>query len=218
MNVSVIPGFAAFRLAYEAGRGSLVWRSTVADLERPVAAFLKLAHGQPNSFLLESVEGGATRGRYSVIGMQPDLIWRCQAGRAAVNRHALSAPHAFVAEGRGALESLRALIAETRLDVPPHLPPMAGGLVGYLGYDMVRQMEKLPAKNRDTIGVPEGVMIRPTLVAIFDHINDELSLVTAVSPPGAEPAEKAGSRAGQRLEAAEAALDRPLPHQPPPVM
>src|ERR1700710_1102879 len=84
MNVSVIPGFAAFRLAYGAGRGSLVWRKTVADLETPVAAFLKLAHGQPNSFLLESVEGGAARGRYSVIGLQPDLIWRCQDGRASV--------------------------------------------------------------------------------------------------------------------------------------
>src|ERR1700760_4639066 len=120
MNVSVSPGFAAFRLAYEAGRGSLVWRKTVADLETPVAAFLKLAHGQPNSFLLESVEGGAARGRYSIIGMQPDLVWRCVDGVASVNRHALSAPHAFVAEKRGPLESLRALVGETRLDVPPH--------------------------------------------------------------------------------------------------
>jgi anthranilate synthase component 1 len=178
MNVSVIPGFAAFRLAYEAGRGSLVWRKTVADLETPVAAFLKLAHGQPNSFLLESVEGGATRGRYSVIGMQPDLIWRCQDGKASVNRHALSAPHAYLAEAKAPLDSLRALIAETQLDVPAHLPPMAGGLVGYLGYDMVRQMEKLPAKNRDVIGVPEGIMVRPTLFAIFDNVNDELTLVT----------------------------------------
>src|SRR5271154_6690722 len=155
MNVSVAPGFAAFRLAYDAGRGSLVWRKTVADLETPVAAFLKLAHGQPNSFLLESVEGGAARGRYSVIGLQPDLIWRCVGGVASINRHALSAPHAFVAEAKAPLDSLRALIAETQLEVPAHLPPMAGGLVGYLGYDMVRQMETLPAKNRDGIGVPE---------------------------------------------------------------
>jgi anthranilate synthase component 1 len=172
MNVSVSgldpSGFAAFRLAYEAGRGSLVWRKTVADLDTPVAAFLKLAHGQPNSFLLESVEGGAARGRYSVIGMQPDLIWRCQDGVASINRYALSAPHAFVTEAKAPLDSLRALIAETQLDVPAHLPPMSGGLVGYLGYDMVRQMETLPTKNVDTIGVPEGIMMRPTLFAIFD--------------------------------------------------
>src|ERR1700761_5206164 len=116
MNVAMTQGFAAFRLAYEAGRGSLVWRKTVADLETPVAAFLKLAHGQPHSFLLESVEGGGARGRYSVIGLRPDLIWRCQGGVASVNRHALSAPHAFVPERRGPLDSLRALIAETRLE------------------------------------------------------------------------------------------------------
>ena len=218
MNVPITQGFAAFRLAYEAGRGSLVWRKTVADLETPVAAFLKLAHGQPNSFLLESVEGGAARGRYSIIGMRPDLIWRCQDGMASVNRHALSAPHAFVPERRGPLDSLRVLVAETRLDVPAHLPPMAGGLVGYLGYDMVRQMERLPTKNRDIIGVPEGVMLRPTLFAIFDNVNDELSLVTPVYPAGDVSAEVAWERAQRRLEEAETLLERPLPHPPPPVM
>jgi anthranilate synthase component 1 len=218
MNVSVTPGFAAFRLAYDAGRGSLVWRKTVADLETPVAAFLKLAHGQPNSFLLESVEGGAARGRYSVICMQPDLIWRCRDGKASLNRHALSAPYAFAAETRAPLDSLRSLIAETQLDVPAHMPPMAGGLVGYLGYDMVRQMEQLPAKNRDTIGVPEGIMVRPTLFAIFDNVNDELTIVSPVYPAGDISAETAWQRAQTRLDAAEAALERALPHQPPPVM
>ena len=218
MNVSVTLGFVAFRLAYDSGCGSLVWRKTVADLETPVAAFLKLAHGQPNSFLLESVEGGAARGRYSVIGMQPDLIWRCLDGVASVNRHALSAPHAFVREALAPLDSLRSLIAETQLDVPAHLPPMAGGLVGYLGYDMVRQMETLPVKNRDVIGVPEGIMMRPTLFAIFDNVNDELTLVTPAYPAGDVSAETAWQRALTRLDAAEMALERPLPHQPPPVM
>src|SRR6201996_4199241 len=189
MNVTLPPGFAAFRSAHDAGRGSLVWRSDVADLETPVAAFLKLAHGRPNSFLLESVEGGAARGRYSIIGMDPDLVWRCLDGHAEVNRHARSAPHAFIADDRTALDSLRALINETRLDVPAHLPPMAGGIVGYLGYDMVRQMETLPAKNRDTIGVPEGIMVRPTLFAIFDNVNDELTLVTPIHPAGDVPAD-----------------------------
>lgn len=218
MNAHASPGYTAFRSAYEQGRGHLVWRKTVADLETPVAAFLKLAHGQPNAFLLESVEGGAARGRYSIIGMQPDLVWRCQDGKASLNRHALSAPHAFVPETKAPLDSLRALIAETRLDVPAHLPPMAGGLVGYLGYDMVRQMETLPVKNRDVIGVPEGIMTRPTLFAIFDNVNDELSLVTPVYPAGDVTAETAWQRAMERLDAAEAGLERPLPHQPPPVM
>ena len=218
MNIALPPGHAAFRAAYDAGRGSLVWRKGVADLETPVAAFLKLAHGQPNAFLLESVEGGTTRGRYSVIGMAPDLIWRCDKGVASVNRSARSAPHAFVRETKAPLDSLRALIEETRLDVPHSLPPMAGGLVGYLGYDMVRQMEDLPDKNQDTIGVPEGLMTRPSLFAIFDNVNDELTLAAPVYPSPDMPADAAWSLAQARLDEAEAALDRPLPRQPPPVM
>ena len=110
------------------------------------------------------------------------------------------------------------MIAETRLDVPANLPPMAGGLVGYLGYDMVRQMERLPVKNRDVIGVPEGLMMRPTLFAIFDNVNDELTLAAPVYPQADMTAEAAWEHAQQRLAEAEAALERPLPHQPPPVM
>ena len=217
MNVMVPPGFAAFQSAYEAGRGTLLWRRSVADLETPVAAFLKLAHGRPNSFLLESIEGGAARGRYSIIGMSPDLIWRCRGGRAEVNRHALSAPHAFVAEERDALESLRAVIGEARMDVPNWMPPMAGGLVGYLGYDMVRLMERLPEQNREEIGVPDALLIRPTLFAIFDNVNDDLTLATPVYPQPDVAAETAWRAAQARLAEAQAALDRPLPHPAPPV-
>jgi len=108
-----------------------VWRKTVADLETPVAAFLKLAHGQPNSFLLESVEGWRGRvGRYSIIGMQPGpRSWRCQDGRASVKTGmALSAPHAVSwPRARRTWTVYGSLIAETQLDVPAHLPPMAGG-------------------------------------------------------------------------------------------
>jgi len=217
MNVTLAPGFAAFRTAYEDGRGALVWRRAVADLETPVAAYLKLAHGKPNSFLLESVEGGSVRGRYSIIGMSPDVIWRCRDGRAEVNRHALAAPHAFVAEDRPALESLRVLVDQTRLPVPDSLPPMAGGLVGYLGYDMVRLMEKLPEENQRAIDVPDGLMLRPTLFAIFDNVNDEISLITPCYPDPAVSAETAWDRAQARLDEAETALERPLSHVTPPV-
>ncbi|MBS0562329.1 MAG: anthranilate synthase component I, partial [Proteobacteria bacterium] len=217
MNVAVPPGFAAFRAAYDAGRGSLLWRRGVADLETPVAAYLKLAHGRPNAFLLESVEGGAARGRYSIIGMEPDLVWRCRGGRAEINRVARSAPHAFVPDERPPLESLRALIAETRLDVPDFLPPMSGGLVGYLGYDMVRLIERLPEKNADVLGVPDAIMLRPTLFAVFDNVNDEMTLVAPVYPQQGVGADAAWEGAQAALEAAQAALDRPLPHPAPPV-
>jgi anthranilate synthase component 1 len=218
MNLALPAGLAGFRESYESGRGALVWWQGVADLETPVAAFLKLAHGRPNSFLLESVEGGAARGRYSIIGMEPDLIWRCRRGRAEVNRHARSAPHAFVPEERPALESLRALIAETRLDVPATLPPMTGGVAGYLGYDMVRLMERLPETNPYQLGVPDALLIRPTVFAIFDNVNDELTLAAPVYPHSAVSADAALATAEARLAEAQAALDRPLPHPAPPVV
>jgi len=217
MPMPASPSFADFRAVYEARRGVLLWRHGVADLETPVAAFLKLAHGEPNSFLLESVEGGAARGRYSIIGLRPDLIWRCRDGRAEVNRDAGAAPHAFAPDPRPALESLRALLAETRLDVPEGLPPMAGGLVGYLGYDMVRLMERLPAKNQDALGLPEAIMLRPTLFAIFDNVNDELTLAAPLFPRAGMTAERAWAAAQALLESAQAALARPLPHPAAPV-
>jgi anthranilate synthase component 1 len=214
-----------FAAAYEGGQGALLWSSLVSDLLTPVAAFLKLAHGQANSFLLESVEGGAARGRYSIIGMAPDLVWRCRDGRAEINRDALAAPHAFVAQDGAPLEALRALLGETRLSVPAGLPPMIGGLVGYLGYDMVRQMEKLEEKNVDVLGLPEAVMLRPTLFAVFDTVKDELTLAAPVWPQAGVGAEAARAVGEARLEAARAALARPmavaapavvLPKQPEP--
>ena len=132
------PDFDPFRRIYEAGQPQVVWTTLVADLETPVSAMLKLADGRPNSFLLESVEGGAVRGRYSIIGFKPDLIWRCRKGKAEINRRArLDARPSSRCRSRRC-ESLRALIAECRMELPRRLPPMAAGLFGYLGYDMVR--------------------------------------------------------------------------------
>ncbi len=214
---AIPPTQAHFRSSYDAGRGTLVWTTGIADLETPVGAFLKLAHGRPNSFLLESIEGGSARSRYSIIGMDPDLVWRCRGGRAEVNRHARSAPHAFVPDDRPALDSLRALIQEAQLDLPDHLPPMLGGLVGYLGYDMVRLMERLPEKNVDSVGLPEAILIRPTVFAVFDNVKDELTLAAPIYPQPGVSAQAAWDQAQAALAQADAALMRPLPHAAPPV-
>ena len=192
------------------------WRG-VADLTTPVAAFLKLASNQPNSFLLESIEGGSARGRYSVIGMAPDLVWRCRDGVAETNRHARAAPHAFTPDPRPALESLRALIAETQLDLPPGTPPMIGGLVGYLGYDMVRLMENLPGNAANDLNLPEAILLRPTLFAVFDNVRDELTLAAPVYPADGIDPDAAWDDALARIAAARAALAGKLPQAAPPV-
>lgn len=117
------------------------------DLETPVSAFLKVASGTSPAFLLESVEGGAVRGRYSIIGLRPDLVFRVVGGRAEINRSALASPLAFQPCSQPPLQMLRELIAECRIELPHELPPPSAGLFGYLGYDMVRQMEKLAEPN-----------------------------------------------------------------------
>ena len=127
----------------------------VGDLLTPVAAFLRLRQGRKGAaFLLESVEGGAVRGRYSMIGLDPDLVWRCLDGAASIDRSPQDDPGTFAPEALPPLASLRALIAESVLPLGDELPPMSAGLFGYLGYDMVRQMERLPDVNRDVLERP----------------------------------------------------------------
>jgi anthranilate synthase component 1 len=162
------------------------------------------------SCLLESVEGGAVRGRYSIIALDPDLIWRANGARAEINREARSAPEAFAPCGAPPLEALRALIAESRIALPGDLPPMAVGIFGYLGYDMVRLMEELPSPKPDPIGIPDALRMRPTVIIVFDAVQDTLTIVTPVRPHSDVPARTAFARAVERLNDVVDNLDRPL--------
>ena len=211
--MSILPDLETFGATYRDRRPQVVWTRLVADLETPVSAMLKLADGRANSFLLESVEGGATRGRYSIIGLKPDLIWRCHGDQAEINRRARYDHDAFVPCPGGALESLRGLIAESRIELPEVLPPMAAALVGYMSYDMVRLMERLPGDKPDPLGVPDGLFIRPTVMAIFDSVADMVIVVTPVRPDAGVDAAAAYARAGERLADIVADFERNLPLQ-----
>ncbi|MFQ5985435.1 MAG: anthranilate synthase component I family protein, partial [Alphaproteobacteria bacterium] len=211
--MKVEPEFSRFASAYEAGTSQVVWSTLVADLETPVSAMLKLGEGRPNSFLLESVEGGAVRGRYSIIGLKPDLVWRCYRDRAEVNRRARFDPEAFEPSGNDALASLRRIVQESRIDLPAELPPMASALVGYVGYDMVRLMERLPDSNPDPLGLPDALFVRPTIMAIFDNIEDLVTVVTPVWPEEGLSARSAFEFACERLADVVADFERSLPHR-----
>lgn len=202
------PGFDAFRDVYDGGRPQVVWTRLVADLDTPVSAMVKLAGNFADSFLLESVEGGSNRGRYSIIGLKPDVIWRCEGNDAEINRDALSARDTFKPCDGGSLESLRSLVEESRIDLPDSLPPMAAGLVGYMGYDMVRLMERLPTDNPDVLGVPDGLFLRPTIMAIFDSVAYDLIVVTPVRPSNETDAKAAYAAAVARLQEVTADFER----------
>ena len=206
------PDFPGFSHQYEEGVPQVAWTRIVADLETPVSAMLKLAHERPNSFLFESVEGGATRGRYSIIGCEPDLIWRADGAKAEINRAPQVDPNAFAPSPLPTLTSLRALLAESAIALPAELPPMAAGIFGYMGYDTVRLIEHLPEQKLDSLGLPDSILVRPTLIVIFDSVKDEMTIVTPVRQAPGVSAKAAYARAADRLNLVLERLEQPLPH------
>ena len=206
--MDISPAFSEFAGLHAQGKPALVWTSLIGDLETPVSAMLKLAEHRPMSFLLESVEGGERIARYSIIGLKPDLIWRCFRGSAEINRHAQADLNTFELQKEGALVSLRALVAECRIETPSGLPPMASGLFGYLGYSTVGLIERLPDANPDTLGIPDGILLRPSIICIFDKVLDTITIVTPVWATRGVDAKTAYENATARLSAVIADFDR----------
>lgn len=208
--------FASFAQGWAEGRPQVLVRRLVDDLETPVSAYLKLGRGRPYAFLLESVEGGAVNGRYSILTRDPDVVWRCRGEAAEIARGTDVQTERFHAETTPALVSLRQLIAGTRFDLPEGLPPMAAGLFGVFGYDMVRLLEPLGPANPDPLDLPDAVLTRPSLVAIFDSVQHEIVLVAAAYPDSGVDAQHAHDAAIERLNAFERELRAPLPVMPRP--
>ena len=209
--MEILPRFDDFAPAHEAGRNQVLWTHLPADLDTPVSLMLKLTGAAENSFLLESVTGGEIKGRYSALGMKPDAIWRCDGTKASLNRSARWDPEAFEPEALPPLDSLRAFQAESRIDLPAELPPIAAGLFGFFGYDMVRLAERLPDANPDPLGLPDSLMMRPTVVAVLDAVKDVVTLIAPVWARDGLPARAAYAQAAERLSDAVASLDRPVP-------
>jgi anthranilate synthase component I len=183
----------------------LLVRRRVDDTESPVSAMLKLGPMTPGLVLFESVMGGENRGRYSFVGLQPDLWWRVRSGKAETSlthdfRHVLSTSD-------DPMGSLREFIAACKVSSMEGLPPMAAGAFGYIGYEMIRFVERLPETKPDPNGVPEAMLMRPSVVMIFDGVRQEIILTT--------PVRDGDAAANKRLDAIEAVLDQPLPPSRP---
>jgi anthranilate synthase component 1 len=202
----VIHGAEAARAALAAGRPALLWRREVADTETPVAAALKLIEPGRGDFLLESVEGGSVRGRHSLIGLAPDLVFRATGNRAAINDRWLTDREAFQPCLEPTLEALRTLVGQCRMDVPAELPRALACLVGYFSYETVGLVEKLDRPPQNPVGVPDMMFVRPTVILVFDRLADTLFLVAPVWPGGDVDA------AAERIDAVAARLaTAPLP-------
>ena len=211
----IAPDRATAIAALQDGRAQLIWTRIVADTETPVSAMLKLGGEGSGAFLLESVEGGQVRGRHSLLGLDPDLVWRARGNQSEINRRWQTDRDAFEPVAGDTLAALRALVAEARADVPPELPAALACLVGYMGYETVRLVEpSVPAAAESALGLPDMVFVRPTLLLVFDRLKDELFIVAPIF--AADDADAAYTAAADRILEAERKLARALPAPPRP--
>ncbi|GLT10494.1 anthranilate synthase component I [Sulfitobacter porphyrae] len=209
--MTLTPAYEDFAAGYGAGENQIVFTRLAADLDTPVSLMLKLTGASENAFVLESVTGGEVRGRYSIIGMKPDLIWRCRGESSAVNRAARYDADAFEEMPGNPLDVLRSVIAESRIDLPEDLPQAAAGLFGYLGYDMIRLVEHLPNVNPDPLGLPDAVMVRPSVIAVLDGVKGEVTVVSPAWVSDGQSARAAYAQAAERVMDAVRDLERAMP-------
>lgn len=207
----ITPDLDNFSRQYALEKSQVLFTRLAADLDTPVSLKMKLAGDQKNAFMLESVTGGEVRGRYSIIGMKPDLIWKCQGNESFINRDARFDDEAFIAVQAPPLEALRTLLAESFIDLPEDLPQASAGLFGYLGYDMIRLVEDLPDMNPDPLALPDAVFLRPSVVAVLDGVKGEVILVAPVWYDPAISAKAAYAKSAERIQDAMRDLERPLP-------
>ena len=153
-------------------------KNLIADVETPISCLLKLKKNQKYSFLLESVEGGSLRGRYSLLGCDPDIVWEVSKNTASIKYYYKNYNYKVTKEP---IQSLKNLIEISKFDKGDIAAPYPI-LVGYLGYPMIKYMEKIDLKNKDNINIPESILIRPKIVTVFDNIKDSITVMTVVYP------------------------------------
>ncbi|MFC3096431.1 anthranilate synthase component I [Alteraurantiacibacter palmitatis] len=201
------------RAALAAGRHALIWRKLVADTETPVGAALKLIEPGRGDFLLESVEGGEVRGRYSLLGLDPDLMFRATGAQCELNRQWQHERDAFTPLPGDSLSELRALVQSCRIEVPAELPSALACIVGYFGYETIGLVEKLPRAPQSALALPDMLFARPTLVLVFDRLTDSLFCIAPLWADGNDP-DRAIDLAGERIDEALRKLGRAAPHTP----
>ena len=209
-TASGLSNAAEARAALAAGRSALVWRKVVADTETPVGAARKLIEPGRGDFLLESVEGGEVRGRYSLLGLDPDLVFRAEGDRAAINPRWRHDREAFEPCDGDALAELRALVGRCRIDVPAALPPALACLVGYFGYETIGLVEKLSRAPASPLELPDMLFVRPTVLLVFDRLGDELFCIAPLWGGGGDP-DAAIETAAERIDETLRKLAGPAP-------
>ena len=201
MSTGLLENWNPAAAALAGGRPALVWRRLIADTETPVGAAVKLIEPGRGDFLLESVEGGEVRGRYSLLGLDPDLVFRAVGHGCEINRQWHTDREAFAPLAGDSLDELRGLVEACHIDVPAALPRALACLVGYFGYETIGLVEKLPRAPQSSLELPDMLFVRPTLILVFDRLSEALFCVAPVWPSETAP-ERALEAARERIDAA----------------
>ena len=173
------PDLKLFKEKYNSGIKQVLFTSFAADVHTPISSLLKLEK-EKYLFLFESVERGSQKGRYSVIGLKPDLIWECKDGISKIKKSNEDIIRKKI--NSDPLDNLRKIIEENKLKIPHNLPSIACGLFGYLGYEMIKYFENVKMIKKDMLDLPESIFIRPSLTLVFDNVNDKLYISKIISP------------------------------------
>jgi anthranilate synthase component I len=208
----ITPGYDEFVGLATRGNVVPVSRELLADLETPVSAFLKIHRGGPG-FLLESVQGGETWGRYSFLGTDPAEVWTARGKRVEIRRRDGSIERRDVTD---TLDALRAWLSRYRPVAVPGLPRFRGGAVGAIAYDLVREFERLPAHARDELGVPDACFLLADRVLAFDNVTQRIRLVANAFLEEGRPLRESYDLAVASLEEWHERLRGPLPARPAP--
>lgn len=210
MTTALPENWQAAEAQLRAGKPALVWRKLVADTETPVGAALKLIEPGRGDYLLESVQGGEVRGRYSLLGLDPDLVFRATGHGAEINRSWRQDRSAFSPLAGDALAELRALVESCRIDTPDELPKALAVLVGYFGYETIGLVEELPRAPQSALELPDMLFVRPAMVLVFDRLSDALWCIAPVWPE-AGAAEAVLVAASDRIDETLRKLAAPAP-------
>ena len=180
------PDFNLFKKKYSLGQRQILYTSFAADVHTPVSSLIKLEK-ESYIFLFESVEKGSQKGRYSVIGLKPDLIWECKNNNCKIIDK--NSKKKFYENKVSPLNSLRKLIKSNKLKMPNQIPSISSGLFGYMGYEMIQYFEKVTLLKEDSLELPDSIFIRPSMTLVFDNVNDKLFVTKTVSPNEKDPIE-----------------------------
>ena len=201
------PNLSSFKKKYRLNKPQILYTALSADLYTPVSTLIKF-QTEKYVFLFESVEKGNHRGRYSVIGIRPDLIWECKNNESFRRIVAKNKTVRKIKDKHSPIQSLKKLFKKNKFKIPDNLPPMSSGLFGYLGYEMISHFENIKFRNKDILNLPDSIFIRPSLMLIFDNIKDNLFIIKTIWPDETLSAEKSFESSFREINAILAKLKK----------